>query len=226
MGEGVSIAIVDYGLGNLFSIGQACRHAGMGVEVTSDVKTLASADAILLPGVGAFADAMQALKDRDLVSPLKDLCDAGKPLIGVCLGLQLLMTESHEFGSHQGLDLIRGTVERLPEGGLAPDGKRTLKVPQVGWNRVAAPDETDKWANSPLEDLKDGTYMYFVHSYHANPTDAGVVLSVSDFGGVRYCSSIRKGNIFACQFHPERSGDSGLKVYENIAGMLKRGDFK
>ncbi|MHA1598200.1 MAG: imidazole glycerol phosphate synthase subunit HisH [Alphaproteobacteria bacterium] len=212
----MKIAIVDYGLGNLFSIRQACEHAGMGVHVTGDAAELASGDAVLLPGVGAFANAMQALQEHDLISPIQDMAAAGKPLIGVCLGLQLLMRESHEFGSHAGLGLIDGTVERLG------DGDGALKVPHVGWNRIRRPDGVD-WQGGVYDGLDDGAYMYFVHSYYVKPDDAAVVLSTTRFGEDEFCSSVLQGNIYACQFHPERSGSQGLRVYDNMARMLSQG---
>ncbi|HIJ44475.1 MAG TPA: imidazole glycerol phosphate synthase subunit HisH [Rhodospirillaceae bacterium] len=139
------IAIVDYGLGNLFSIERACQHAGMKVTLTGRGADLQAAEAVLLPGVGAFADAMEALRERQLIQPLKDLAGDGKPLIGICLGLQLMMSESHEFGVHAGLGLIEGTVERLPGDETARPGAKRLKVPQVGWNRIQrlTPEEWD-----------------------------------------------------------------------------------
>ncbi len=213
------IAIVDYGLGNLYSIERACRHAGLSVTLTDRGADLEAAEAVLLPGVGAFADAMEALRERQLIEPLKDLAGDGKPLIGICLGLQLLMSESHEFGVHAGLGLIEGTVERLPG-----DGTRQ-KVPQVGWNRIqrSMPGE---WDGSILAGLEDGAYMYFVHSYYARPRDPGVVLSRSRYGEHDFCSSLRQGNIVACQFHPERSGPDGLRLYHNLRRLLSEGELK
>ena len=215
----IKVAIVDYGLGNLFSIQQACEHAGMDVHITGEASELTTADAVLLPGVGAFANAMQALNDLGLVAPIQDLAVAGKPLIGVCLGLQLLMGESHEFGSHPGLGLIDGTVERL--GGDGAGGSK-LKVPQVGWKKIKRPDGVD-WQGGVYDGIDAETYMYFVHSYYVKPDDPAHVLSTTGFGDVDFCSSVLKGNIYACQFHPERSGSQGLLVYDNMARMLAEG---
>ena len=219
------IAIVDYGLGNLFSIERACQHAGMKATLTGRGADLQAAEAVLLPGVGAFADAMEALRERQLIQPLKDLAGDGKPLIGICLGLQLMMSESHEFGVHAGLGLIEGTVERLPEDGMARPGAKRLKIPQVGWNRIQGltPGE---WDGSILAGLEDGAYMYFVHSYYARPRDPGVVLSRTRYGEHDFCSSLRQGNIVACQFHPERSGPDGLRVYHNLRRLLSEGELK
>jgi len=216
------IAIVDYGLGNLFSIGRACEWAGMTPVVTDDAGDMERSDAVMLPGVGAFVEAMEALKRRDLISPLRDLAAAGKPLIGICLGQQLLMSESHEFGTHEGLGLIEGAVERLPDKAAFDAGGHRLKVPQVGWNRVMAPEGTN-WQGSILEGVAYGAYMYFVHSYHVCPLDRSVVLATSSFGGHDFCSAVRQGNITACQFHPEKSGREGLRLYENIARLLVEG---
>jgi glutamine amidotransferase len=213
-----TIAIVDYGLGNLFSISRACEWAGMAPLVTADGGEMERRDAVMLPGVGAFAEAMKALEQRGLVSVLRDLAAAGKPLIGICLGQQLLMSESHEFGVHEGLGLIEGTVERLPGGHVV----KRIKVPQVGWNKIA-PRQGGDWRGSMLEGLAAGTYMYFVHSYYVRPSDPAVVLASSRFGGDDFCSAVRKGNITACQFHPEKSGRDGLSVYRNIARLLRQG---
>lgn len=228
---GLRVAIIDYGLGNLFSVFQACGYAGMEACITSAKKEILSADAAILPGVGAFGDAMRALERLELVLLLRDLVSEGKPLIGICLGMQLLMTESYEFGRNRGLGVIEGPVVRLEEG-AGPTGR--LKVPEVGWNRIfknqgLAGNEKrndDVWAGSPLEGLQDGEYMYFVHSYYPKPEDPRVVLSVSRYGNTEYCSGLMVGNVFAAQFHPERSGRAGLRVYENIAAMISKGERK
>ena len=220
------IAIVDYGLGNLYSIARACEFVGLSAEVSSDAAVLGKADAVLLPGVGAFADAMSALQKLDLVSVLKETAYSGKPLFGICLGLQLLMSESHEFGVHEGLDLIEGTVERLPENepDLLHGHGRKMKVPQVGWQPI---DEASpgSWSQTPLSETGLGTYQYFVHSYYVKPTDLDVVTAVSQFGETEFCAAIYKDNIFACQFHPERSGPAGLAIYKNLANRLSEGGF-
>lgn len=220
------VAVIDYGLGNLYSIARACEHVGLEAKVTGDVTDLKQADVVLLPGVGAFADAMVALKERDLVSALQDTVAEGKPMVGICLGLQLMMTESYEFGTHKGLGLIDGTVERLPEDepDALHDQGRMLKVPQVGWRSISEP-RPGCWAETPLAETKPGTFQYFVHSYFVKPTDPSVVAAVSRFGGTEFCAAVKKDNIFACQFHPERSGPDGLVIYDNIARWLSEGGF-
>jgi len=215
------IAVVDYGMGNLFSIQNACRETGLQALVTRRHSELADADAIILPGVGAFGDAMQALKQRDLIRPLQEAAASGKILFGICLGMQLLMTESHEFGLHRGLDIVPGTVIRF--NGLSGNGKPPLKVPQVGWNRIFQDGGNESgWKNTPLEKVADGAYMYFVHSYYVIPEHAEVRLSKTRYGDHQFCSSLRYGNVFGCQFHPERSGPAGLEIYRGLMNGINR----
>lgn len=211
------VAIVDYGMGNLFSVKHACEHAGLSATITSSRDALLSASAVIVPGVGAFGDAMEALRARDLVPVLRDVADSGKPLLGICLGMQLLMAESHEFGVHRGLGIIPGDVVRLAAGLDAHAGRVT--VPQVGWNRLRRRPGA-AWEGSPLQGLPDGAFMYFVHSFHVRPADASMVLSVTRYGSTEFCSSLRRGAVFACQFHPERSGPLGLQIYRTVAESL------
>lgn len=218
MSEGLpAVAIVDYRLGNLFSVKMACAVAGLDAVITSDRHAILSADAVILPGVGAYGDAMAALTELDLVSVLRDVASMGKPVLGVCLGMQLLMSETEEFGRHRGLGLIDGAVVRLE--GLRPDG-RPLKVPHIGWNTVEPAGDAAAWTTTPLESVPSGAYMYFVHSYVARPVDERVVRSTTQFGSTRFCSSLQQGNVFACQFHPERSGPDGLRMYHNFAAQV------
>ena len=212
----INVAIVDYDLGNLFSVKHACEHAGMQATITSSRHALLQADAVILPGVGAYGNAMETLHKLDLVYVLQDVAATEKPLVGICLGVQLLMTESYEFGRHKGLGLIAGSVVRFDH---PMEGPCPLKVPQVGWNRI---HEVKPWASTLLNDVMDGEYMYFVHSYIVQPEDPGVVLSTSRYGHIEFCSSLCFRNIFACQFHPERSGVQGLKIYWNLAQHIRR----
>ncbi len=217
------VAIVDYGVGNLFSVRNACLATGLAATITAEKPAILKADAVIVPGVGAFGDAMDTLRRLDLVRPLQDLAASGTPLIGICLGMQLFMSESEEFGRHQGLGLFEGPVIRFhnPRGSAGE-----LKVPQVGWNRIRSPrvpedrHERRGWVNSLLAGIDEGDYMYFVHSFYARPADRDAVLAVTQYGDLEFCSSVQRGNIFACQFHPERSGAAGLKIYRNIAGQV------
>lgn len=209
------VAIVDHGLGNLFSVKHACEHAGIRADITSERKAILAADAVILPGVGAFGDAMDTLRRLDLVTVLQDIAASPKPLVGVCLGVQLLMTESHEFGHHRGLGIIEGPVVRFDR--PKEDG-RELKVPQTCWNRIC---RRAPWEGTLLDGIVDGEYMYFVHSYYVQPQDPGAVLSVTRYGHIEFCSSLRKGSVFACQFHPERSSAQGLRMYRNLAAQIQ-----
>lgn len=225
--EMVKIAIVDYGLGNLFSVKHACEYAGMQATITSSKEEILRANAIILPGIGAFGDAMEALERLDLSNTLRDIASE-KPLVGICLGMQLLMTESFEFGKHHGLEIIDGQVVRFED---PMSGSKKLKVPQVGWNQILrragqlsrdskSDSATGSWAGSPLRGLHDGEFMYFVHSFYVKPQDSRVILSISRYGDIEFCSSLQYQNIFATQFHPERSGPQGLQIYRNLAADL------
>jgi glutamine amidotransferase len=229
----IKAAIVDYGLGNLFSVKHACEHVRMQAIITSSKNEIFHADVVILPGVGAFGDAMSALKRLDLINPLKEIAASDKPLVGICLGMQLLMTESFEFGRHKGLGVIEGPVVKF-EDPVGAFGK--LKVPQIGWNRIYGKTRQrtrqqgkgtiqDSWSESPLQGLHDGEFMYFVHSYYAKPEDPEVVLSSSRYGNIEFCSSLSHRNIFSSQFHPERSGPQGLHIYRNVASLIQRRNY-
>lgn len=217
----IKAAVVDYGLGNLFSIRRACEHVGMEVVVTPRKEEILTADVVILPGVGAFGDAMATLRRLDLVEVLRDIAASDRSLIGICLGIQLLMSESSEFGVHEGLGIVEGTVVPFEN---PQERNRRLKVPQVQWNRIVpAGDgrrEGKPWNDTPLAGLAEGEFMYFAHSFCVRPADPSVILSVSRYGDVEFCSALRRRNIFACQFHPERSGVAGLRVYQNVASAV------
>ena len=217
MPEGQHVAIIDYGMGNLFSVARACEIVGLRAAITTSHDVVLAADAAILPGVGAFGDAMERLRALDLVDVLREVAASGKPLMGICLGMQLLMTESHEFGRHQGLNIIGGEVVRLqPVSAVV----QRLKVPQVGWNHIDRPSQPS-WQGTLLEGLRDGEWMYFVHSFCAIPKDRGLIASTTQYGTVRFCSSVLRDNVFGCQFHPERSGPQGLRIYRNLAARLQ-----
>jgi len=214
------VAIINYGMGNLFSVAQACRVAGLHPLITAERDDILNAAAVILPGVGAFGTAMERLHALDLVSPLRDLAESGHPLMGICLGMQLVMSESNEFGFHQGLNLVPGVVSRLTQ---PMDGDRPLKVPHVGWNKICSPETSatkPSWDGTLLSHVSQGEYMYFVHSYRCTPADASIAISVTTYGGIEFCSTLRKGNIFGCQYHPERSGTAGLAIYQRLAETL------
>ena len=209
------VVIIDYNAGNLFSVEHACLKVGIKAVVTSNKKIIEEAKAIILPGVGAFSDAMINLKKLDLISPLTDKVNNGTPLLGVCLGLQLLFTESDEFGIHKGLNFVEGNIIRFQN----QHKEKSIKVPQIGWNKIYSKDQKN-WNNSPLEGISEEEYMYFVHSYYANPSNKNEIATLTNYEDIEYCSSILKNNIFATQFHPEKSGTWGLEIYKNWAKRI------
>ncbi len=218
--HGSPVAIVDYGMGNLHNVLRACQAVGMAAKITSSAKEVREAPAAILPGVGAFGDAMASLSASGVDQALGELVRAGRPLFGICLGFQLLMTESFEFGHHRGLDFIPGSVVRFhnPE-----DTGGGYKVPHVGWNRVwkKNPDgTTDSGSTTLLDAVGDGEYMYFVHSFVVVPAEASAIASTTYYGDVEFCSSGGRENVFGCQYHPERSGVEGLKLYARFAQMI------
>jgi glutamine amidotransferase len=186
--------------------------------ITNEISVILESDAVILPGVGAFGDAMESLKKLDIIETLRSCALAGKPFMGICLGMQLMMSESYEFGHHQGLGIFPGKVIRFEN---PIEGDTGLKVPHVGWNKIYSGSSTMAcWSNSLLNGLRDGAFMYFVHSFYVVPEDNALCLATTEYGGIRYCSAIGRGNIFACQFHPERSGREGLKIYQNLYQTL------
>lgn len=207
------VIIIDYQLGNLFSVNQALINIGLDVIITTNHHDIQTADAIVLPGVGAFKDAMSNLNEMGLTQPIKDFVASGKPFLGICLGLQLLFTQSEEFGSSEGLNIISGEVIRFIS---TETNGATVKVPQIAWNTINQPRGLS-WEDTPLMGIKDGEDMYFVHSYYVKPVEDTVVLTQTTYGGLTYASSVLKENIFACQFHPEKSAGEGLKLYKNWA---------
>ena len=207
------VTIIDYQLGNLFSVRKACEMLGCPVTVSSDPKDLEKSGAVILPGVGAFGQAMDNLNQLDLVQPLLDHVAAGKPLFGICLGLQLLFEESEEFGTPKGLGILRGRVRKLPVTGSP--------VPQIGWNRIEpAASRAQGWQGTPLESVPVSSWMYFVHSYYVDNTDPEDALCTTDYAGFKYTSAALKGSVFATQFHPEKSSQPGLEIYRQWLASL------
>lgn len=203
----MKVAIVDYQLSNLFSVKHAFDYLKIDSEITSDKSVISTSDAAILPGVGAFGDAMNNLKKLGLIDTIKEFIASNKPFMGVCLGMQLLFSESEEFGIHQGLNVTSGKVIRF----ASKDKK--IKVPQIGWNQILKASKS--WDNSPLKNIKNSEFMYFVHSYYVIPQDKSIILSETTYEGIRYCSSLLKNNVFATQFHPEKSGLAGIKIYRD-----------
>lgn len=205
------IAIIDYDMGNLRSVSKAFEKVGAAAIVTRDQKVLRDSSRLVLPGVGAFKDCMKNLEEYGLVDEIKRGIKAGKPFLGICLGLQLLFDESEEFGVHKGLGVIRGRVIRFPS--MKDANGAEMKVPHMGWN------EAKVLKDSPLfEGIPDKTFFYFVHSYYAAPDDAKVALTATSYG-IEFTSSIAVDNVMACQFHPEKSQKAGLKILKNFSEL-------
>jgi imidazole glycerol-phosphate synthase subunit HisH len=202
------IAIIDYQMGNLRSVQKALEKVGSPAVITSSAADIAKADKVILPGVGAFEDAIAELRRRDLVGPIKDAIAADKPFLGICLGLQLLFDVSYENGTHEGLGVLPGEVVKF-------EVPTELKVPHMGWNALAI-----RRRPPMLEGVADGTHVYFVHSYYVKPRDSSVIATDTDYGGP-FCSMVWRGNLVATQFHPEKSQTDGLRLLRNFATALK-----
>ena len=205
----MKVVVVDYGAGNLHSVARAVSHAGVRPLITSSGRYLDDADARIVPGVGAAADTMKNRREHDLIEPIKDYIASGRPFLGVCMGQQALFDVSEEGGQHQCLGVLKGRVVRLPGG---------QKVPHMGWNRVFITQE-----HPIFEGIDDGSHFYFVHSYYPNPDDPAVVIGETEYG-VRFPSVVAKDNVVATQFHPEKSGQTGLRMYENFLRIASRAE--
>ncbi|MFO7982060.1 MAG: imidazole glycerol phosphate synthase subunit HisH, partial [Desulfuromonadales bacterium] len=202
------IVIIDYGMGNLRSVQNGIEKVGFPARVTDDPAEVAAADKLVLPGVGAFSDCMDSLRDRGFVEPILRHVDSGKPFLGICLGLQVLFTESEEFGRHKGLGIIPGRVVRFP-GDMHQNGE-LLKVPHMGWNQIAIRKDAPIFRG-----IENDSSFYFVHSYYVVPDDPSVVATETEYG-VTFCSSIWRDNVMATQFHPEKSQALGLQILKNF----------
>jgi len=208
------VGIIDYGLGNIYSVNKACQKSGFDTVITSNKATLEDVDALILPGVGAFGNAMQSLRELDLIETILNQAKVGKPLLGICLGMQLLMKLSNEFGEHSGLGLIDGEVVKFPEG-----DSRNFKIPQIQWNNITINQENSKL----LEGIPQDTFYYFLHSYYVKTQRSEVVAATVDYKNINYCCAVEKDNIFGTQFHPEKSSKQGLKIFQNFKNFINNG---
>ncbi|MBF0358029.1 MAG: imidazole glycerol phosphate synthase subunit HisH [Magnetococcales bacterium] len=205
------ITVIDYGSGNLRSVAKALESVGGQVTVSQSPAAIIDADRVVLPGVGAFADCYRNLQESGLLEPTLEHIRAGKPFLGICVGMQLLFSEGHEFGVHKGLDLISGHVGGFKTDMADPEQPgMNLKVPHMGWNRVAQKQEHPLWAGIP-----DNSHFYFVHSFHAQPKESQLIAGSSSYG-IEFCAAIAQDNIFATQFHPEKSQKNGLTLLKNF----------
>lgn len=202
------VTLVDYGVGNLLNVARALEHVGAKVMMVESGTALAGAERVVLPGVGAFPDGMRELSARGFVKPLQEFAATGRPLLGICLGMQMLLDSSNEFEHTQGLGLVPGRVEAIPALGVS--GK-PHKIPHIGWNKLQPATGAD-WRGTLLDDVPQKNAMYFVHSFMAVPLDLSHRLADYDYDGVLVSAAIRKGNLYGCQFHPEKSAEFGLGI--------------
>lgn len=200
------VAIIDYDAGNIKSVEKALRFLGQEAEVTRDRERIRKADKVILPGVGAFGDAMEKLSQYGLTEVIKETVDKGTPFLGICLGLQLLFDRSDEAPGVEGLGILKGEILKIPEG-------EGLKIPHMGWNSLEFPR-----AGRLFRGLEPNPYVYFVHSYYLKAAEEEIVTAETEYG-VKIHASVEKGNVYACQFHPEKSGETGLQILKNFAGL-------
>ncbi len=207
------VAIIDYGVGNLLSVSRAFAHCGANVVVTSEPAQILAASRVVLPGVGAFANGMAALRAHGLDAVVHRVHAAGTPLLGICLGMQMMLDASQEFGQTAGLGLIPGQVVPVPERTPAGD---VQKIPHIGWSGLVHGPGRPDWTGSLLEGITPGESVYFVHSFMAQPAAIAHRLADCLYGGVAVSAVVQHGNVMGCQFHPEKSGDVGLRVLKNF----------
>jgi glutamine amidotransferase len=210
MNKTEKIAVLDYRMSNMFSIKNALSILGFDAIVTSDYETILSCDGAILPGVGAFPEAMKNINELNLDSSIKDFISTGRPFVGICLGFQLLFDQSDEIEDTLGLGIISGEVKDFSK----LDDK--MRVPHVGWNKVNNHNKNNIRNKNSSEIINDEDYFYFVHSNYVQPSDTNEINTITNYAGIDFCSSIIKDNIFACQFHPEKSGQRGIQVLKNI----------
>ena len=210
----MKIVIVDYGIGNVRSIYSAFKNQGIEPILSNDSEVILNADGIVLPGVGAYSHAMKNLKKHNLINILKNYAKTEKPILGICLGMQLLLEESEEFGITEGLGLIKGRVVKIPIANTFQ-----TKLPNINW--LALESNFLKWDKTILNNISLNSEMYFIHSYVAKLDNENEVLSVTDFHNVKFCSTLKKGNIYGCQFHPEKSSQIGLKIIKNFIKICR-----
>ncbi len=202
------IAIVDYGVGNLFSLKSSLQAVGAQVIVTGNAQDLRNADRIILPGVGAFGDAANKLREAGLAEIVKEEAVKGKPLMGICLGMQMLLEKSYEYGEHEGLGLIPGTIRPIAES--IPEG---YKIPHIGWNALSFPEEK----HPVFADIQEGDHVYFVHSFHGTDCEK-YTAATTEYGGI-LTAAVAKDNVVGCQFHPEKSGSVGLTILKSFCNL-------
>lgn len=206
------ISIIDYGVGNLYSITKACRKFSDSAAVTEDPEIIKSSSALILPGVGSFGAGAEGLKRRGLTGVIREFAAGDRPILGICLGAQLLMSKGYEFGEFEGLDIVPGKVVKF--------GKLSAgtKIPHIGWNKIAV---VSSERGTIFNSLNKDPYFYFVHSYIIEPENLENIFAMTNYGGSNFCSVIKQGNIYGCQFHPEKSAEDGLKLIEDFIQLAQ-----
>jgi imidazole glycerol-phosphate synthase subunit HisH len=203
------IVVIDYGIGNVRSVCRAVESCGGTAVLSSNASEIVRAERLVVPGVGAFGSCVDALRQGELADPICQFISSGRPLLGICVGMQMLFESSEEFGSGKGLGIIRGCVKQIPT--QDHDGRRR-KIPHIGWAGIE-PENDRGWVGTPLETILPGTNFYFVHSFSAHPTEPESLLAVIDHQGAKLTAAVQQGNVFGVQFHPEKSGNAGLQVF-------------
>tara|TARA_Y100001958_G_C21168041_1_gene500392 strand:+ start:547 stop:1194 length:648 start_codon:yes stop_codon:yes gene_type:complete len=214
MSKSQKVGIIDYGLGNIYSVNKACEFIGLKSVVISKKTDLKNVDAIILPGVGAFGNAMENLKKLDIIDSIKKEVNNGKPILGICLGMQLLMQSSDEFGHHKGIGLINGDVIKFPE-----KDDQNLKIPQIQWNKI----NINPSSGNLLKGIPNDTYFYFLHSFFVRTKNFHIITATAEYKKIKYCCVIEHDNIFATQFHPEKSTNQGIKILNNFKNYINNG---
>ncbi|HAT1856302.1 imidazole glycerol phosphate synthase subunit HisH [Legionella pneumophila] len=208
-----SVSIVDYGVGNLLSVARAFQYFDASVNLVSTPEEIMSADRLVLPGVGAFEDGMKGLTTLNFIEPIKQFARSGKPFLGICLGMQMMLSKSTEFGQHEGLGLIAGEVVSVPSHGV--DGQ-LHKIPHIGWNELVATSEGEDWCHTILKNIPLNSSVYFVHSFMAMPSNPKKRLADTLYDGQAISAVIKDENMYGCQFHPEKSGEVGLSIIQQF----------
>ena len=206
------VAIIDYGLCNLFSVVNACHYVGLEPVISSDHHEIMECGGAILPGVGAFGEAMEQIRHKKLDETINEFIKCNKPFMGVCLGLQLLFDRSEEFGNFTGLGIIPGLVKKIPS--------KYGKVPQIGWNTIEV--NNNNLSGQLINMVDQNEFMYFIHSYYVVPENDSDILTYTQYGDLQYCSSVRRDNIWAFQFHPEKSGETGMRIYQNFKTSINK----
>ncbi len=207
------VTVVDYGIGNLYSVTRALEVCGASVHLTANHERIDNAERVVLPGVGAFADGMKGLTRRAQAEPIRRFIESGRPFLGICVGMQVLLEVGEEFGEHAGLGILPGRVTPVPASGA--DGK-PHRIPHIGWNVLVPPAHAPDWGDSILAGLPAEPAVYFVHSFAPVPADEKDRLADCYYNGRQLCAAVHSGNAYGCQFHPEKSGPTGLRILENF----------